>query len=247
MLDRWPTVLREPLWALKHRVVAQLTRLGLVESFHVSLQKQLHSLSPSVVLDVGANDGSYIHLVRRLGYQGPIYAFEPLPQKRGVLEERARRDGRLTILPYALGDAEETMVLRVSREDVFSSFMPPTICGQQMFPTMHADRTAQVTIHRANTVLPSLIANLEMKRVHLKLDTQGFDLKVLSGFDKLLSCVVSLQVELSIVPIYEGQPSYLDTLAVLSSYGFIPTCFYPVSRQKDLALIELDALFIRRS
>ena len=84
-----------------------------------------------------------------------------------------------------------------------------------------------------------------MKRVHLKLDTQGFDLKVLSGFDKLLSCVISLQIELSIMPIYEGQPSYLDTLAVLSSYGFIPTCFYPVSRQKDLALIEMDALFVR--
>ena len=49
----------------------------------------------------------------------------------------------------------------------------------------------------------------------LKTDTQGWDLEVIEGAAGCLERVVALQVELSVRPIYEGSPGWLEVLARL--------------------------------
>ena len=78
------------------------------------------------------------------------------------------------------------------------------------------------------------------------MDTQGYDLEVFKGASNSLSRIVALQSELSVKAIYDGMPGYLDTLAVYSDNGYLPSGLYPVSRNKDgLSLLEVDAVLIK--
>src|SRR5690606_3203553 len=81
----------------------------------------------------------------------------------------------------------------------------------------------------------------------LKLDAQGYDLNILKGSTTLLEKANIVVTELSFVPIYEGMPSFIDTLTFLKEHHFTPTAFFPVTKDKNtLALIEMDGVFIKR-
>jgi hypothetical protein len=79
------------------------------------------------------------------------------------------------------------------------------------------------------------------------MDTQGYDLEVLEGATGCLSSVLGLQSEIALKPIYEGMPDYLTALAKYNSLGFGITSTVPVSRDKDMTVIEFDCLMVRRS
>jgi FkbM family methyltransferase len=69
-----------------------------------------------VVLDIGAYTGAYSLLASRLiGPDGRVYAFEPDPVARSVLERNIRANGALNVevLPVAITDHDGTAMLAV--------------------------------------------------------------------------------------------------------------------------------------
>jgi hypothetical protein len=100
-----------------------------------------------------------------------------------------------------------------------------------------------VPVRRLDHVVEEL--NLGPRGVFLKMDTQGWDLEVIRGAEACLPRIAALQSEMSVVPIYEGMPSYLDMLRELHGRGFEPAAMFPVSRQADLRLIEFDCVLVR--
>jgi FkbM family methyltransferase len=246
MLEALPDPLREPLWQLKHSVVSWFVRHGFAESFHVVLKEQLAAARPTVALDVGANRGQYAQLLRRLGFVGPIFSFEPIPENVQFLQRRSSAEAHWKIIPCALGDEETKLSFNVMDEDVFSSFLGPTeFAREEMEAATIVKRVEQIEVHRAENLLPVLIPDLQQHRIHLKIDTQGYDTRVITGFGQYLTYVNSLQLELSIISLYREQDFYLDTLATIHRLGFQPTCLFPIIRDKELHLIEIDALFRR--
>ena len=62
----------------------------------------------------------------------------------------------------------------------------------------------------------------------------------------MLNKVVALQSEISVMPLYEGMPDYIESLNVFRQAGFELTGLYPVSRDPgSLQLIELDCVMRR--
>jgi hypothetical protein len=83
-------------------------------------------------------------------------------------------------------------------------------------------------------------------RTYLKMDTQGFDLEVVRGAERVLPSVLGLQSEISVVPIYQQMPDYLTALATFKDLGFVLTGIYPVVRDKStLAVTEFDCIMRR--
>jgi hypothetical protein len=80
----------------------------------------------------------------------------------------------------------------------------------------------------------------------LKMDTQGYDLKVYRGAASSLGRVQAVVSELSFQPIYEGMPDYRQMLAEFESAGFAVSGLFPVSRNPDLSLIEMDCVLVRQ-
>jgi hypothetical protein len=75
-------------------------------------------------------------------------------------------------------------------------------------------------------------------------DTQGSDMDVIEGARKALPSITALQLELSVRPIYDGQPSLPQTMAALADLGFELLGVFPISRD-GLRVVEFDGVFCR--
>ena len=69
-------------------------------------------------------------------------------------------------------------------------------------------------------------------------------LTVLEGVNGYLDQLYGLQSELSIKPIYEGMPSYLEALPKMRKMGFEVSGMFPVSRDWKFRLIEVDCVMV---
>ncbi len=81
----------------------------------------------------------------------------------------------------------------------------------------------------------------------IKIDTQGYEDRVLRGAGTVLQRTKGLQLELSLVPLYEGQRQFDDLLAELQHAGFelwnmTPAFVDPVRGR----LLQVDATLFRR-
>jgi hypothetical protein len=68
-----------------------------------------------------------------------------------------------------------------------------------------------------------------------------------AGAAGCLRYIVGIQSELSILPLYDQMPSYLDTLPRYHALGFDIVGFFDVLRdRRTLNLVECDCVMVRR-
>jgi FkbM family methyltransferase len=249
MLDTVPRPVREMLWSIKHQCAVWMDHHGFVQSHQAALQQHLESLAITTVVDVGANDGQYARLMRRLGFRGRIISFEPVLTTFKHLERAAAADPAWTVVPIALGEATGFLDLHLTEDPVLCSALVPSEHMVSLF-TSGARVLGQqrAEMRRLDGILPDLMS-LGRESLHLKIDTQGFDMEVLRGAEAVLSQVQSLQIELSFgLPLYEGQRTYLQDLAEVQAYGFQLSGLFPVIKTgPGQQIVEADALFCRTS
>jgi FkbM family methyltransferase len=200
------------------------------------LKRLLEALHVNCVLDVGANRGQFAEEVRGIGYRGRIASFEPLQQEFAQLTRRFRHDDQWRGFPFALGTApSRTTINVVPGLTVLSSLLKP----RRAAPGMH---TQPVEVRRLDAVLQSATDGVQRPRVLLKMDTQGYDLNVFEGSRGCLDHIVALQSELSVAPLYEGMPHYLDALRAYEQAGFSLYHLALVTRTLEGGIQELNCL-----
>jgi len=192
------------------------------------------------VIDVGANRGQYVRRLREAGYEGPILSFEPVPEAFAELAAMSQRDARWEARNVAVADEPGTLSMNVAASSSVSSFLTPTVEYTRVYSGMEVQRQEQVAVVSLDTV------EIPFQRPFLKTDTQGFDLRVLDGARTLLSHrVVGVQVELSVIPIYEAMPDFLDVIAGMRQRGFTLTGMFPVETDGAMRVYEFDGVFVR--
>src|SRR5437660_1546553 len=107
--------------SLAHRFSERLFYRVRFYSSSYSLRGFLRNYDVDLVMDVGANEGQFGSLLRRLGYRGPIVSFEPVKSVCARLSERAKSDPDWSVRNLALGERPSTATIHVSRNTVFSS------------------------------------------------------------------------------------------------------------------------------
>lgn len=199
------------------------------------------------VFDVGANDGGFVEMLREeAGYKGWIISFEPLPDVARALEARAKADGRWEVMCLALGDREEERTFHRMASDVFSSFLAPDVSQPGKYDDSNKVVQSQaVPVSTVNALWPQIKERLGVKRLLLKMDTQGYDLKVFAGADARLEDIPALMSELSCIRIYAGAPSYREALDAYAEKGYGPSMLVPISFDERHSAIEFDALLVR--
>ncbi|MBL8408940.1 MAG: FkbM family methyltransferase [Candidatus Accumulibacter sp.] len=215
---------------------------------HLQLDRHLLQIldkhAIDTVIDVGANAGQFSSRLRAAGFAGRIEAFEPIPAMARELAERFAADRLFTTHPCGLAEQDGAMELNVLAGSDFSSFLKTNENSEQYFP----ERTGlkeiiKVPVKRLDGI--EGIAQQE-SRLLLKLDTQGFDLQVFSGATALLPRIKAVLIECSVIPLYQGTPGFIESLTVFQAAGFLPSGFFPVSRDKTtLAIIEFDCMLVR--
>lgn len=198
------------------------------------------------VLDIGANTGQYARRLRRAGYAGPILSFEPLPQAHAALLEAAARDPAWEIAPrMAIGAETGTAWLEVAGESDMSSLLAQGELLRRISPSAAVGERIEVRLERLDGL--STLTARPWQRLHLKADVQGYEAAVLDGAAGLMERIATIQLELSLTPLYEGEPPWRAMVDRLAAMGFELDLIVPGYFERKIARhLQFDGVFVRR-
>jgi FkbM family methyltransferase len=171
-----------------------------------------------VVLDVGANRGQYVEWLRAAGYDGRIVSFEPIPSAFEAMAEGQAADPRWQGHNLALGATAGSAVLHVAESPVLSSLLQPGARLRAHIPQASTVREVTVPVAPLDDVWKESVP--DGSKVMLKIDTQGYEHLVLDGAAEHLSMIQLVEVEMSLVNLYEGGSSIFTLLPRLKAAGF---------------------------
>lgn len=198
----------------------------------------------NLVLDVGANEGQFASELRATGFEGRIVSFEPLPDEYAVLEGRASRDDRWECRRLAIGERSGEAQIHVAGNRQSSSLLPILERHVNALPSSAYVGTEKVEMVRLDDLADELLG--EDGRVFLKLDAQGYEERILAGAEATLRHCPVLETELSLVPLWEGQPLLGEMVESLRSKGYSCLGFEDVISDPDTAqVLQVDGLFAR--
>jgi FkbM family methyltransferase len=226
-----------------------IIRLNQQETLDSHLKALTERLGINCVLDVGAHYGEYAKVLREAGYRGHIVSFEPNPESFKILNQRMGSDPMWKANQTALGDSDGTVEMSFLGVSFCDSILPLNEYGaERLGEAGVVKRTEQVKVARLETLLEDVTRHVpEPRRIFLKLDTQGYDLRVIEGAGAKLAQIQALQTEVVVKSIYQGMVDYLEALKILQNNGFELTGMFPVTRddRDQLRVVEMDAVMCR--
>jgi len=190
--------------------------------------------SPRAAIDVGAYSGEWTRALLQCFPGTRVLMVEPQEAKVRELEILCASYPGLAVANTLLGP-EAADGVRFYDGDTASSVL--------------ADANHD---NPRSRVLPMTTLDLLQKQMafpapdFIKLDVQGYELEVLKGAERALASAEAVQMEVNLIPIYEGAPLAHDAVAYMADRGFrvydIGTFF---RRPYDAALWQMDVIFVR--
>jgi FkbM family methyltransferase len=228
-----------------------LNKVGLGSKINIIYQKdcwitvtKLISLcKPRVYWDVGANRGDWFEVISDLNENlKQIVLFEPQKEFMSKLKAKKKKGIDLHVFPIGLGDKKETLFLKGGSPS--ASFMDSLNTQLNYFPgSLNKNVKEKVMIdtidgifEKNSLIYPDLI----------KIDVQGFELKVLKGGEKVLPYVKYLVIELSLIDFYKGQPKLDEIIEFLKKRNFVLIEFGNVLKSYTVPkeILQFDAIFM---
>ena len=235
--------------------IKQLLRAAGIEAhrFHpgtsesARLMAALRHFNIDLVIDVGANEGQFAKELRAGGYSGRIVSFEPLTTAHARLVQESQSDSAWHVHQRcALGDCFGEIELNISGNSASSSILPMLTSHSSAAPEsayLGHELTPLITL---DSVAPFYFEGAQAP--FLKIDTQGYEWHVLDGALTTLPQVRGIHMELSLVPLYEGQRLWRECVQRLEAEDFVvwalqPEFIDPVTGRN----LQCNGLFFRLS
>jgi FkbM family methyltransferase len=197
-----------------------------------------------LVIDVGANSGQYATGFRAAGYHGRIVSFEPLPEPYRRLAASCADDGAWGCRRLALGSKRDTLRMNVSEDSRNSSVFTVGDRHLRAVPDSRTIAIERVEMHRLDAIRSDVVG--EAHRPYLKIDTQGYELEALRGTVGVLDAVLLIEVELSLIAVYNTGPLFRDVVGFLGAHKFEPIAFEGVLDDHETGeMLQADGIFRR--
>lgn len=156
---------------------------------------------------------------------------DPLEECRAAVRDLLR-DPANAWVTTALGEADGTATLHVTRNLSESTLLTATAAHD----SEDATRTREITVRRLDEVLDGIAPDGPLG---LKVDTEGYELKVLAGAPRTLARAAWVILEVDLQERFDGAPSFEDTVFFMREAGFrVRTVLYAGTRKCDLAFIR---------
>ncbi|MEO0557744.1 MAG: FkbM family methyltransferase [Bacteroidota bacterium] len=220
-----------------------IRRLG-YEVVPSPLSRLLRHHPPTVILDVGANEGQFGLSVRKAGFAGRIVSFEPIASVFARLEAIAASDAAWEVHHTGLGDRDRAETLHVASNTASSSLLAPGAALHEHASFIEFGDTEEVNVARLDSLFSDLVRPDDV--VTLKVDTQGYEQAVLNGAESVLDRIDTVLLELSWVPLYDEEPPAETIIAWMRERGFVPAYFAPAFAEEGTRRwLQSDVLFVR--
>ena len=186
--------------------------------------------SPTSIIDVGAHDGNWTRLARRIFPDTSILLVEPLRSKADVLKSLTNSLENTRFVDALLGPKTGQAV---------------TFYEAGTGSSLHREQSNvefQETTMQTST-LDDVASGLEGP-IFLKLDVQGAELEVLAGGPNTLARSDLVQLEVALLPYNEGAATFLQVLQYMDERGFVPFDIAGMIRPTGAELVQVDMLFV---
>lgn len=198
-----------------------------------------------LVLDVGANTGQFaLELRSDIDYSGRIVSFEPMKAEYSELERNAKDDPLWETHNHALGERDESTTINIAGNSLSSSLLEMKQAHIDAAPESRYVGEETIDVRR----LDSIFENVRKggKYIFLKIDTQGFESRVLRGAENSLAAIDTVQLEMSLVSVYDSEMLFPEMMALMTGKGYYLVSIDEVfSNMKTGQLLQVDCLFHR--
>ncbi len=197
------------------------------------------------VLDVGANNGWWAQQIRNVvGYQKRIVSFEPLSSAFEILKANSKGDSQWKTLNFGLGDTETRSEINISANSFSSSLLNMLPSHMMAAPDAKYIGRQDIEIKTLDSIFENICS--KNSNAYLKIDTQGFESKVLKGAENSLAYINTIQLEMPLVPLYEGELLFNEMYSSLSEKGYrlvsVESGFSDITTGQ---LLQVDGIFHR--
>jgi len=194
-----------------------------------------------VVLDVGANQGHFSRELYRYHPKTKFYCFEPFPKTFDKLQDKLF-ESNFNHFQLALGDKKETISVSQNEEN-----HSDTNSLTHLFDSKNESNKVSIQVN----TLDKFIEEHTMKSIDLlKIDTEGFDLKVLKGSEESLKkgLIKLIYVECGLDPSNTYHVFFPEILSYLNSLNYVFVGFFQTDLRKiDRKIHFSNALFVYES
>lgn len=202
----------------------------------------IRSMKPGEVFyDVGANIGLYTMLAAKHGLQ--VFAFEPESQNFATLIRNLAMNrfskGQAVAFPFCISDQERVDTLRLS------SLIAGGSCHSFASDLNYKREEKQWAYEQGSVAfsLDTLVHELQLPQpMHIKIDVDGFEDKVLKGGERVLDHTQSVLVEMD-----SNNPDHMGWKAIMENHGFlVDKEEYEAARRKEGAFAGIGNIIFRR-
>lgn len=197
-----------------------------------------------LILDIGANTGQFVDEIRNSGFKGRIISFEPLQNAHMLLTKKCLKDSFWEVYPRcAIGDDNRIVDIFESSNSVSSSIRQMGDVHLLAAPESKVINSGKVELIRMDKIFPSLID--DELNFAIKIDTQGYEKEVLLGLGGYLQDILLIQLEMSIVELYQGQALHEEIAEFLKNNDFFLWSLKPgFMNKKSGRLLQYDAIYV---
>jgi hypothetical protein len=149
----------------------------------------------------------------------------------------------------ALGATTGDVEINIAANSFSSSILPMLDSHLAAAPNSAYLQKEKVPLRRLDDLVADLLPTTNPGRyIFLKLDVQGYESQVLAGATQLLNHTLAVQLEMSLLPLYEGEALMPQMHAAMNAKGFDLWDLEPSFRDPATGrLLQLDGIFIRSS
>ena len=239
-------MLKKTIKKLARSLGVDLKRYNVQTSEAAKMQRLLAYHNIDLVFDVGANIGQYAKLLRELGYSGRIVSFEPLSSAYSQLKAVSKKEPLWEIAPQtAIGNQEGEIVINIAGNSYSSSALPMLDAHLESAPESAYSGSETVKLSRLDTIAKDYIKS-ETKSIFLKIDVQGLEKQVIEGATAILPLVKGIKLELSLVPLYEGQVLFKEMIDIVEKLGYELYGIEPgFTAEKTGRMLQMDGIFFK--
>lgn len=194
--------------------------------------------TPTHILDIGVHEGQFYHLARHYFPYASFFLIEGNSSCEELIKKL-----KVPYLIRVLGKQKEEGIFYKTKENPASS-------GESLYkevsPHFSEENLLQekVQIHTIDTIFKE--ANFDL----IKIDTQGSEIDILKGGQRIAKEAKGILLETSLVEYNKGAPLYEEVVSFMEEYGFVEKeCLDEknIITDYNLHIHQKDVLFINKN
>jgi len=208
-------------------------------------QPWLHALNIQTVIDIGANTGLFARTINLVLPDAQIYSFEPIPECFEKLKQEMQHVKNFAAFNFGIGEYPGQLEFEQNEYSLSSSFLKMNNLHKEEFPQTKNSKLISLQIEPLDSIAEKILLH---KPILIKIDTQGYEDRVLIGGEKTIKNAKVVIIETSFAELYKGQPLFNDIYNKLVGWGFsysgaLEQLHSPTTGQ----CLQEDSIFLKNS